>query len=73
MNLNNIVLIIIGVIALGLSLLCIGGLGFMMFFPILFPRTPENLNQIKEMINIAGLSGVFSVTAIGFGIYNWHR
>jgi hypothetical protein len=67
MNLNkNILLIIIGIIGLGLSLFC--GTGLLII--TMFPGSRDNLKQIQDMVNIAGLSTVFSVAMIGFGIYN---
>ena len=67
---NNILLIIIGVIGLGLSLWYMGGLAIM----TTLPGSRDNLKQIQEMMNIAGWSGVFSFAMIGFGIYkNWPR
>ena len=71
MNLNNnIILIIIGIVGLGLSLFCVGGLGVV----TILAGSRENLEHIQGMINIAGWSAVFSVAMIGFGIYNnWRR
>jgi hypothetical protein len=67
---NNILLIILGVIGLGLSLFCGGGLGVL----TMFPGSRENLKQIQEMMNIVGWSSIFSAAMIGFGIYNnWRR
>jgi hypothetical protein len=71
MNLNNnIILIIIGVIGLGLSLWVGGGLGVM----TILAGSRENLEHIQEMMGIAVWSAVFFVAMIGLGIYNnWRR
>jgi hypothetical protein len=69
-NQNNILLITIGVVGLGLSFF------FMASFAVMtiFPGSRENLEHIQEMINIAGWSGICSVAMIGLGIYNnWRR
>jgi hypothetical protein len=68
-NRNNILLIAIGVVGLGLSLFFIASFAVM----TMFPGSRDNLEQIQGMMNLAGWSSIFSATTIGFGIYNWHR
>ncbi len=70
MKMNNILLIIIGVIGLGLSLCYGGSLAIM----TMFPSSRDNLEHIQAMMNIAGWSSIVSVAIIGFGVYkNWRR
>jgi formate-dependent nitrite reductase membrane component NrfD len=70
MNLNNILLIIIGVIGLGIWIL------FMTVFSVIViimsDKDPEKLRWISAA-GFMWIQLIFSIAAIGFGIYNWRR
>jgi formate-dependent nitrite reductase membrane component NrfD len=70
MNLNNILLITIGVIGVGTWIL------FMTVFSVmvLIKRDPDP--EKMRWLTSAGLMWIeliFSIAAIGFGIYNWRQ
>jgi hypothetical protein len=68
MNLNNTLLIIIGVIGLGLSLLWFTSYAIFS----MTPGTPDGLKQAKEIMKISALLVYFFGAMIAFGIYkNW--
>ena len=69
MNINNIILITIGVIGIGFSVFLHGCLGLGLFF---HPSAtdPARLKWLA-IGNFAHLPPILSIAAIGFGIYNW--
>jgi hypothetical protein len=69
MNLNNIILIIIGVIGIGFWLFLMSGFTLMI---ILHPAAtdPERLKWLS-IGNFLYLPLILSIASIGFGIYNW--
>jgi hypothetical protein len=70
-NLNNILLIIIGVIGLGIWILFIAA---MTVIVIVRGRDPDPVRlQWLATANFMWLQLIFSIAAIGFGIYNWRR
>ncbi len=71
MNLNNILLIIIGVIGLGFSLFILSGLTLAL---VLHTRIEDPV-RLKWLAigKFLYLPFIFSIAAIGFGIYNWQR
>jgi hypothetical protein len=71
MNLNNILLIIIGVIGLGIWILFIAA---MTVIVIVHGRDTDPVRlQWLAAANFMQLQLIFSIAAIGFGIYNWRR
>jgi formate-dependent nitrite reductase membrane component NrfD len=70
MNLNNILLIITGVIGLGVWMLFITVMSV-----IVIVRSHEDPVRLQWLAtaNFMWLQLIFSIAAIGFGIYNWRR
>jgi hypothetical protein len=70
MNLNNILLITIGVIGVGTWIL------FMTVFSVMViiksDTDPEKLRWLATA-NLMWIQLIFSIAAIGFGVYNWRR
>jgi heme A synthase len=67
---NSILLITIGVMGLGLSLLW----AVVLMSTVIIHSRGDNLEDTREMINIAGRLSIFFVAMIVFGIYNnWRR
>ena len=69
MNVNNILLIIIGLTGLGFWMFLMSGISLGLIF---HPRVedPVRLKWLR-IANFLYLPLVFSIAAIGFGIYNW--
>ncbi len=71
MNLNNILLIIIGVIGLGIWILFMAAMTVIL---IVHSRDTDPVRlQWLATANFMWLQLIFSIAAIGFGIYNWRR
>lgn len=71
MNLNNTLLIIIGIIGLGVWMLFITVMSVMV---IVHGRDPDPVRlHWLATANFMWLQLIFSIAAIGFGIYNWRR
>jgi formate-dependent nitrite reductase membrane component NrfD len=70
MNLNNILLITIGVIGVGTWIL------FMAVFSVMAliknDTDPEKLRWLTSA-GFMWIELIFSIAAVGFGIYNWRR
>jgi hypothetical protein len=71
MNLNNILPIIIGVIGLGIWLFFMAAMAFVL---ILHDRATDPVRlQWLATADFMRIPLIFSIAAIGFGIYNWRR